>query len=266
MMCAPGHHGSRNLALGEAHVDLGLKGRTAAVAAASKGLGFATAAALAAEGARVAICGRDAQRIGDAAARIGMGTVGLMADVATEEGATRFVREAEAALGPIDILVPNAGGPPPGNFASTEIAAYLRAIDLNLISTIALCRAAVPGMRQRRFGRVVAITSHAVRQPSPFLAASVTARAGVTGFLKVLAREVAADGVTVNSLQPGAHATDRLKGLGVSLEQIAKTIPVGFVGSAEDFGKLAAVVCSDFARFMTGTTVLIDGGAYDGLI
>lgn len=247
-------------------MDLGLKGKAAAVAAASKGLGFATASALAAEGVRVAICGRDRSRVSEAAARIGAGTVAIPADVSSEEGATRFVHEAEAALGPLDILVPNAGGPPPGNFATTELSAYRYAIELNLLSTIAMCRAAVPGMRERGWGRVAAITSHAVRQPSRFLAASVTARTGVTGFLKVLAREVAGDGVTVNSIQPGAHATDRLTGLSVNLEQIAKTIPVGFVGSADDFGKVVAFVCSQHARFITGTSVLVDGGAYEGLI
>lgn len=247
-------------------MDLGLQGKTAAVAAASKGLGFATAAALAAEGVQVAICSRDGARVKEAAERIGPGTVAITADMATEEGATSFVQDAERALGPLDILVPNAGGPPPGGPSTTDLDAYRYAIDLNLFSTIAMCRAAVPGMRERGWGRIAVITSHAVRQPSSFLAASVTARTGATGFLKVLAREVAGDGVTVNSVQPGAHATDRLTGMGIDLDEFAKTIPVGFLGSAEDFGKVTAFVCSEQARFITGTSILVDGGAYDGLI
>lgn len=247
-------------------MDLGLHGKTAAVAAASKGLGFATAAALAAEGVRVAICSRDDASIKEAAERIGHGTVAITADMSTEEGATRFVQEAERALGPLDILVPNAGGPPPGGPLDTELDAYRYAIDLNLLSTIAMCRAVVPGMQARGWGRVVVITSHAVRQPASFLAASVTARTGATGFLKVLAREVAGNGVTVNSVQPGAHETDRLTGMGIDLAQIAKTIPVGVLGSADDLGQVTAFMCSEQARFITGTSILVDGGAYDGLI
>lgn len=243
-------------------MDLGIAGR----AAASKGLGFASAAALAAEGVRVAICSRDEGRIGEAAAHIGGDAVAIVADVSTPEGAARFVDEAKAALGAVDILVTNAGGPPPGTFASTELEAYRAALDLNLMSTIAMCRAAVPEMAERGFGRVVAITSSGARSPIPFLAASSTARAGVTGFLKVLATEVAPRGVTVNSIQPGLHATERVTSLGGSLDQMAKNVPVGFVGSPEDFGKAVAFLCSEPARFITGTGLLIDGGAFSGLV
>lgn len=247
-------------------MDLGISGKTAAVAAASTGLGFASAASLAAEGVRVAICSRDRSRIEAAAARIGPNAVPIVADVSSEEGATGFVREASEQLGSLDILVANAGGPPPGTFGSTEMKAYRDAIDLNLLSTIAMCREAVPAMREQKWGRVVAITSSGMRAPIPFLIASSTARAGVTSFLKILAGEVAADGVTVNSVQPGLHATDRVKGLGGNLEERARGVPVGFIGRPEDFGQVVAFLCSDQARFVTGTGLLVDGGAFPGLV
>lgn len=247
-------------------MDLGISGRTAAVAGGSAGLGFASAAALAAEGVRVALCSRDEARVREAAARIGGETVGIVADVSTEQGATGFVNDAIAALGSVDILVPNAGGPPPGTFASTEMDGYRAALDLNLLSTIAMCRVAVPAMTERGWGRVVAITSSGAKSPIPFLVASSTARAAVTSFLKVLATEVAPRGVTVNSIQPGMHATERVTSLGANLDDLAKRIPVGFVGAADDFGKAVAFLCSEPARFITGTGLLIDGGAYSGLI
>jgi 3-oxoacyl-[acyl-carrier protein] reductase len=255
-------------------VDLRLDGRHAAVAGASSGLGRATARALAAEGASVAICGRDAERIERAAAELtdelaldpGV-VVGLVADVSTAEGAAGFVREAEAAVGPLDILVTNAGGPPPGNFASTPFDAYAPALDLNLLSVVALCQAAVPGMQARGWGRVVAITSISVRQPIAGLILSNTARAGATGFLKTLALEVAADGVTVNSVLPGSHDTNRLRSLyGGDLTGAAAGTPVGQVGRPEDFGAVAAFLCSDQARFITGAAIPVDGGAYRALL
>lgn len=246
-------------------MDLGISGRSAAVAAASTGLGFASARALIDEGVRVAICGRDRQRIEDAAKRLGADTVPLVADVSNAEGAEGFVRGAIEALGQIDILIANAGGPPPGTFRTTALEGYREAIDLNLLSTVAMCRVAVPPMQERGWGRVVAITSIGVRQPIPQLMASVTARAGVTGFLKVLAGEVARDGVTVNSIQPGAHLTDRMKGMGPA-EEVGRGIPVGFVGDPFDFGKAVAFLCCEPARFITGTSLLVDGGAYRGLL
>ena len=158
-----------------AAMDLGLAGRTAAVAGASSGLGLASARALAAEGVRVAICGRDRGAVEAAAAGID-GAVPLVADVSTIAGATGFVEAATEALDRVDILVPNAGGPPPGTFASTPLEAYLPALELNLLSTVAMCRAAVPPMCERGWGRVVAITSMSVRQPIPSLILSNTAR------------------------------------------------------------------------------------------
>ena len=248
-------------------MDLGIAGRRAAVAGASAGLGFETAAALAAEGVKVAICSRDRERIEQAAAKIGPEVVPLVADLSNAEGGSTFVLAARESLGGLDILVPNAGGPPPGTFASTELEAYREACELNLLSTIAMCREGVAGMQEQGWGRVVAITSLGVRQPIGTLIASVTARAGVTGFLKVLAREVAKDGVTVNSLQPGLHATDRVEKLtGGNSQALAASVPAGFLGSAADFGHIAAFLCSEHARFLTGCGIHVDGGAYTALL
>jgi 3-oxoacyl-[acyl-carrier protein] reductase len=160
----------------------------------------------------------------------------------------------------IDILVTNAGGPPAGNFASTDVDAYPSAIALNLMSVVAMCKAAVPPMRDRRWGRVVAITSLAVRQPIPELILSNTARAGATGFLKTLAREIAADGVTVNSIQPGLHRTPRVKQLyGDDVEEMD-------LGDPDDFGAIVAFVCSEQAKYLTGAQIHVDGGAYQALL
>lgn len=250
-------------------MDLGISGRRAAVAAGSAGLGLASARALAAAGVRVALCGRDAARVDDAAAGLraeGGDAVGLVADVSTTDGAVEFVRAAEAALGGVDILVANAGGPPPGDFASTDLDAYLPALHLNLLSTVALCKAAVPPMADRGWGRVVAITSMTVREPAAQLILSNTARAGATGFLKTLATEVASRGVTVNSVQPGLHATDRLAQLhGGDLSGAARSVPVGAVGDPADFGAVVAFLCSAQARFITGAALPVDGGASRGL-
>lgn len=247
-------------------MDLGIAGRRAAVAAASKGLGFAVASALVAEGVRVAMCGRHADTIEAAAATVGGGAVPIVADLSSPDGATGFVRDAREALGDVDILVANAGGPPPGNFASVTLDQYLDAFELNCRSTIAMCYEAVPAMREQRWGRVVAITSIAVRQPIPTLILSNTARAGVTGFLKTLAREIAADGVTVNSLLPGLHATERFAALHSGEDNLAAGIPAGVIGDPHDFGQVAAFLCSEPARYVTGTATTVDGGAYAGLL
>lgn len=250
-------------------MDLGIAGRRAAVAASSAGLGLATARALAAEGVRVAMCGRDTGRLSDAVAGItetGGDAFGISADVSSIEGAAGFVAAANEALGGIDILVPNGGGPPIGTFASTDLDAYAPALELTLLSAVAMCRAVVPDMRQRGWGRVIAITSVAVRQPIAEIILSNTARAGLTGFLKTLALEVAPDGVTVNSVQPGSHATDRLRANhGGDLSGAAAMVPVGVLGQAEDFGAVVAFLCSDPAKFITGAALPVDGGAYRGL-
>jgi 3-oxoacyl-[acyl-carrier protein] reductase len=163
-------------------------------------------------------------------------------------------------------VVANAGGPPAGTFASTDVDAYLPALELNLLSTVAMCKAAVPAMVERGWGRIVAITSLTVRQPAASLILSNTARAGATGFLKTLAREVAPHGVTVNSVQPGSHDTDRLRELhGGDLAGAAAGIPAGTVGDPADFGAAVAFHCSERARFVSGVALPIDGGAFAGL-
>ncbi len=250
-------------------MDLGIAGRCAAVAGASGGLGLACARVLAANGVRVVLCGRDAARVEAAAHDIrgaGGDAVGLAADVSTVDGAAGFVGQAVDALGRVDILVANAGGPPAGTFASTDVDAYLPALELNLLSTVAMCKAAVPAMVERGWGRVVAITSLTVRQPAASLILSNTARAGATAFLKTLAREVAPHGVTVNSVQPGSHDTDRLRQLhDGDLSGAAAAIPAGTVGDPADFGAAVAFLCSERARFITGAALPVDGGAYAGL-
>jgi len=245
-------------------MDLGISGRTAAVAAGSAGLGLASAVALAADGVRVVICGRDQGRLDEALTLLpsvpGGEHVAVVADVSTPDGASAFVAAATTALdGSPDILVTNAGGPPPGTFASTPIEAYEPALALNLLSIVAMCQAAVPPMLERGWGRVVAITSVSVKQPIGTLILSNTARAGATAFLKTLATEVKEQGVTVNSVLPGLHATDRLK-------QLHGGEVTGRVGDPGDFGQVVAFLCSEQAGFVTGAALQVDGGTYAGLL
>lgn len=251
-------------------MDLGIAGKRAVVAASSAGLGLAAARALAAEGVAVAISGRDGDRLAAAEQQLratGAEVVALRADVATPDGAAAMVDEAVERLGGVDILVANAGGPPPGTFASTSIDGYREALDLNLLGTVAMCQRAVPAMQAAGWGRVVAITSIGARQPIGRLMASSTARAGVTGFLKVLATEVAADGVTVNSVQPGVHVTDRLGHLAPGdLDDLRADIPAGELGDPADFGAVVAFLCSTHARFVTGVGLAVDGGASRSLL
>ena len=248
-------------------MNYGIEGRRAAVAAASSGLGLATARALAEEGVTVAICSRSRARIEEAAARIGPLAVPLVADVSTEAGAAAFVHAAQEAVGGVDILVANGGGPPAGNFTTTPIDAYQRAIELNCLAHIAMCTAALPAMRAQQWGRVIAITSVGVRQPIAGLILSNVARSGLTAFLKTVAREVAGDGVTVNSLQPGLHDTDRVRQLyGGDMDPRDAGIPAGVLGQSDDFGRIAAFLCSDAASFLTGVAIPVDGGAYTGLL
>ncbi len=246
-------------------MELGISGKVAAVAGASAGLGYGSAAALVENGVRVAICGRDRARIEEAASRLGPLAVPLVADVSTAAGATAFIAAAREAVGEIDILVANAGGPPPGTFESTPLERYLPALELSLLSSVAMCQAVAGPMRERKWGRIVAITSVSVRQPIPTLILSNTARAGLTGFLKTMAREIAADGVTVNSVQPGVHATDRITGVYGDAQKAAVGVPAGVAGDPGDFGQVVAFLCSQQARFITGAAIPVDGGAYAGL-
>jgi 3-oxoacyl-[acyl-carrier protein] reductase len=247
-------------------MDLRLKGKRALVTGGSSGLGLGCAQALAAEGAIVTIAARSADRLAAAAATIEGDVHTVVADLSSADAVTPLADEATALMGGIDIVIANAGGPPPGTFATTDVSAYPAALQLNLLSTIALCKATVPAMQQRGWGRVVAITSISVREPIDMLILSNTARAGLTGFLKTLAREVACDGVTVNSLQPGLHLTDRLAGVySGDTAALAAGIPAGVLGDPGDFGRVAAFLCSDAAKFMTGVALPLDGGASHGL-
>lgn len=211
------------------------------------------------------VCGRDASRLESALQEIGHGAQGFVCDVSTAEGGRSFAEQSIAMLGHVDILVANGGGPPAGTFASTPESEYLPALQKNLLSVVAMCEIAIPPMRQRGWGRVLAITSASVRQPIPTIILSNTARAGVTAFLKTVSREVAADGVTVNTIQPGTHLTDRIRQL--YGDNIAAAVaPTGTVGDAGDFGSIAAFMCSEQAKFMTGVNINVDGGSYAGLI
>ncbi len=253
-------------------MDLGIRGRTAAVAASSAGLGLGAARALAEEGVRVAISGRDPERLARAADEIGTaaGDPGLVvpieADVSTPDGGRAFVERAIAELGAVDICVTNAGGPPPGTFATTDAAGYQAALDMNLLAMIEMCRAAIPPMQERGWGRVCAITSVGVKQPIGFLMASSVARAGYTSFLKITAQEVAGDGVTVNSCQPGTHWTDRVAKIMPDEATAAQQVPAKITGDAYHFGQAVAFLCSEQARFITGTGLLVDGGQTVGLL
>ncbi len=246
-------------------MDLGLTDKRAAVAGASSGLGFGVAQALIAEGVRVAICGRDRARIDTAAESLGPLATPLVVDVSTAEGGRSFVAQAREALGGIDILVPNAGGPPAGTVAETPVERYEAALQLSLMSTVAMCYEAVDDMVRQGWGRIVAVTSISARQPIPNLVLSNTARAGLTGFLKTLAGEMAPAGVTVNSVQPGLHGTDRLRSLRGDLAAAGRDVPMGVVGDPADFGRVVTFLCSTSARFITGVALPVDGGAMSAL-
>lgn len=256
-------------------MDLGLKGRVAFVAAASQGLGRAIAEELAREGARVAICART-ERIHAVAAEIGAAhsaeTLGIVADVAVPADVERAVREAIAHFGQVDILVTNAGGPPPGPFESHTAEAWSKAVALNLDSVVNLTRAVLPGMKARKWGRILNVTSIAVKQPVDGLILSNSVRAAVTGFARSLANEVAPFNVTVNNLMPGYTRTERLDGLaahnakskGITTEQAfgawEQQIPMGRVGEPAEFAALAAFLASERASYITAQSVAVDGG------
>jgi 3-oxoacyl-[acyl-carrier protein] reductase len=260
-------------------VDLGLSGVPVAVAAASRGLGFAVARELAAEGARVAICSRDRRAASAAAASIRDSTGGEVhareADVSTAEGAAGFVEGAVAALGGLQVLVCNAGGPTPGAATDFDDEAWLRAFELNFLSAVRLVRAALPHLLQRPWGRVLCITSVSVRQPIPNLALSNAVRLATTGFAKTLAAEVGGRGITVNCLLPGSIATDRLRSLAgappgagpdhPAYAAMAAEVPLRRVGAPEEFGAVAAFLCSARASFVNGVNLQVDGGLHRGL-
>lgn len=250
-------------------MDLGLTGKRALVTGGSSGLGLATARALSREGVFVTIAARSEGKLDDAVRSIvggvHAGVHAVVCDVSDTDSVASLVEESRNVMGGIDILIANAGGPPPGNFMTTPFEEYSEALRLNLLSTVALCQLVVPSMQDQKWGRVIAITSASAREPIDRLILSNTARAGVTGFLKTLAREVAGDGVTVNSLQPGLHHTDRLSELYGDTSSLASSIPAGFLGDPDEFGRVAAFLCSVHTRFLTGVALPLDGGSLRGL-
>lgn len=252
-------------------MDLGISGRVALVTGGSAGLGLAVARALAAEGARIALNARDPARLDAAAAVVreetGAEVRAFPGDVGAPGGGGAILAQVVRTFGRVDILVANAGGPPAGAWDAHEAAAWRHALDLNLLSTIDLCRAAVPGMVARKWGRVLAITSFVARQPAPGLILSTTARAGLLGFLKSLADEVAAAGVTVNALCPGYFLTDRLRQLAgpkgelrSTLDAIAAGIPARRIGEPSELGNVVCFLASERAGYVTGTAIPVDGG------
>ncbi len=245
-------------------MDLGLLGRTALVTGASSGLGLASARALAAEGVRVALVSRSAEKIAAALPTVVGEPISVAADLTDDGSIDAMLSEVVATLGHVDILVANAGGPPPGTFASTDENLYPEALQLNLLAHVRMCRALIPPMRERGWGRVVAITSATAREPSPNLMLSNTARAGLTAFLKTTATEVGRDGVTVNSIQPGLHATGRLRELYDDLDAVAASHPMGRIGDPADFGRIVAFLCSETANYINGTGLPVEGGSLRG--
>ena len=245
-------------------MDLGLQDARALVTAASKGLGRACAAALAAEGARVFIVSRDEERL--RAAERETGAIGHLAlDLSTPGAPERAVEAATAALGGLDILVCNAGGPPPGTFESTAAEAWDVGYQLTLMSTVRLSKAALPLLVESGRGRIVNITSISVRQPLPNILLSNAFRSAVTAMAKTVAAEVAGDGVTINNLAPGTILTDRVRQLYADPVETVRTIPAGRMGDPEEFGATCAFLCSRHAAYITGQTIGIDGGALRGV-
>jgi 3-oxoacyl-[acyl-carrier protein] reductase len=239
-------------------VDLGLSNKSALVTGASRGLGKAIAAALSAEGAKVAICARDAGRIEAAAKEIG--AVGLTADLSAPGAAAAVLRQAAEKLGGLDILVVNTGGPPPGGFAAISGDAWRQAFEGLWMSAVDLIRGVLPGMRQRRWGRIMVVTSMSAKEPLPNLMISNALRPGLHGLVNALSREVAGDGVTVNAIMPGYTLTERIRELGIDEKQAAAQIPAGRMGRPEDFAALAAFLASEQAGYICGAAIACDGG------
>jgi 3-oxoacyl-[acyl-carrier protein] reductase len=257
-------------------MDFGISGRWALVCGSSKGLGYGCARALAGEGVNLVINARSADALEQAAARLraetGVEVRAVACDITTEAGRA----QALAAAPQIDILVNNAGGPPPGDFRNFTRDDWIKAIDANMLTPIELIKATLDGMLERKFGRVVNITSSAVKAPIEILGLSNGARAGLTGFIAGIGRKTAAQNVTMNNLLPGFFDTDRQRS---NIEALAKqqgvtaevararrvaTIPAGRLGDPSEFGQACAYLCSAQAAFVTGQNFLIDGGAYPG--
>ena len=258
-------------------MDLGLKGKVAMVAGASRGLGFAVADALAREGARVSISSSDKAAIDAAAARLAGDVRAAVVDVRNAAQIERWANDTTEAFGGVDLLFTNAGGPPAGSVLSFDDAAWQNAIDLLLFSAIRMVRAVVPAMKQRGGGSILMTTSSSVKEPIPNLALSNVVRGGVSSLAKTLSLELAADNIRVNQIIPGRIDTDRVrhldeitgKRLGISAADAkAKSvaaIPFGRYGQPVEFGRVAAFLLSDAAGYMTGATVQVDGGLIKGV-
>lgn len=257
-------------------MDLGIRGKWAVVCGASKGLGYGCALSLAQEGVNLVINARSAEPLAAAAKTIGELTgvtvIAVACDVTTPEGRAEILKAAPQ----VDILVNNAGGPPPGDFRKFTRDDWIRAVDANMLTPIELIKATLDPMIARQFGRIVNITSSAVKSPIDILALSNGARSGLTGFIAGIARTNARSNVTINNLLPGVFDTDRLrstnavtaKNLNISVEEATKrriaSVPAGRYGTAYEFGQACAYLCSAQAAYVTGQNFLIDGGAYPG--
>ncbi len=254
-------------------MDLGIKGKRALVCASSKGLGLGCAESLAGAGVALVMNARGAEALEASADAIrkayGVDVVTVAADVTTPEGQAAVLGAAQG----VDILVTNAGGPPPGMWSDWEREDFIKALDANMLAPIALMKALLPAMMDKGWGRIVNITSQSVKAPIAVLGLSNSARAGLTGYVAGTARQVAGSGVTINNILPGIHATDRAvsldagvaKAQGITPEQ-AKTqreasIPAGRYGTRQEFGATCAFLCSQHAGFIVGQNVLLDGGA-----
>jgi len=263
-------------------METGLKGKAAAVAGASRGLGRAVARGLAAEGCDLALCGRDPEALAETAREIeercGVKAWSRPTDLSRSGAGGAFIEEAIAALGRVDVLVNNAGGPPAGGWDDFSQADWLKAVDLTLLSAQDMTRAVLAGMRQRGWGRIINMTSISVKQPISGLMLSNSVRAAVAGWAKSLADEVAGQGVTVNNVLPGYIHTERVEAIlshraqsqGVSRDQalaaVVKDIPMGRLGRPEEFADLVVFLASERASYITGASYWIDGGLYRGLM
>jgi 3-oxoacyl-[acyl-carrier protein] reductase len=243
-------------------LNLGLEGRVALVGGASRGLGRAVAEELAAEGASVAVCARESESLRATAGALG--ALAVAADLAVEGEPTRAVEECAAHFGRLDIVVANAGGPPPGSLASFDAEDWGQATALVLSSTVELARAAVPHMRRGRWGRILCVTSIVQKRPEDNLLLSNTLWPAVAGFAHSLARELAKDGITVNTILPGYTRTERMDQPKVGAETVAE-IPLGRLGEPREFAAAAAFLVSERASYITGAALPVDGGWLRGM-